>query len=532
MGEFWLNSPTHDKPNDMLDAISGAHIYGKNIIQAEGFTEIRGVWDEDPAMLKPLLDRNYALGINKLFFHVYTHNPWMNHRPGMTLDGIGLFFQRDQTWWEEGKSFVDYITRCQTLLQYGHPVVDIAVFSGEEMPRRSILPERLVSMLPGIYGAERVESERIRLANEGQPTRVRPVGVTHSANMADPEDWVNPMRGYAYDSFNKDALLRLAKAENGRMVLPGGASYKVLVLPTARPMNPDNLPLSPEAQAKVEELRVAGVIIPKLPYREDDFSSFGVERDVLLPADVAYTHRSGEEYEIYFVANQVDSLRTFNASFRIAGRTPELWNAVTGTITRPAQWKEANGRTEVALSLPANGSVFVVFPKEYSEVSPEQTEREPVSILIKEWTVTFPSVRKTVTRPALFDWSKEEDEKIRYYAGHATYRGLFRWKNEQDGRIILRLGKVANVATVRVNSIACGTAWTAPYEVDITDALRNGTNVLEVEVVNTWANALRGADLDKAPFEGIWTNAKFRLPGDDLLPAGWMGPCEFFKTKE
>lgn len=123
-------------------------------------------------------------------------------------------------------------------------------------------------------------------------------------------------------------------------------------------------------------------------------------------------------------------------------------------------------------------------------------------------------------------------KKIRYYSGHATYRGLFRWKNEQDGRIILRLGKVANVATVRVNSIACGTAWTAPYEVDITDALRNGTNVLEVEVVNTWANALRGADQDKAPFEGIWTNAKFRLPGDDLLPAGWMGPCEFFKTKE
>ena len=124
------------------------------------------------------------------------------------------------------------------------------------------------------------------------------------------------------------------------------------------------------------------------------------------------------------------------------------------------------------------------------------------------------------------------DEKIKYYSGHATYRGLFRWKNEQDGRIILRLGKVANVATVRVNSIACGTAWTAPDEVDITDALRNGTNVLEVEVVNTWANALRGADQDKAPFEGIWTNAKFRLPGDDLLPAGWMGPCEFFKTKE
>ena len=93
MGEFWLNSPTHDKPNDMLDAISGAHIYGKNIIQAEGFTEVRGTWDEYPGMLKALLDRNYALGINRLFYHVYVHNPWLDRKPGMTLDGIGLFFQ-------------------------------------------------------------------------------------------------------------------------------------------------------------------------------------------------------------------------------------------------------------------------------------------------------------------------------------------------------------------------------------------------------------------------------------------------------
>ena len=81
MGEFWLNSPTHDKPNDMLDAISGAHIYGKNIIQAEGFTEVRGTWDEYPGMLKALLDRNYALGINRLFYHVYVHNPGWTASP-------------------------------------------------------------------------------------------------------------------------------------------------------------------------------------------------------------------------------------------------------------------------------------------------------------------------------------------------------------------------------------------------------------------------------------------------------------------
>lgn len=544
MGEFWLNSPTHDKPNDVLDAISGAHVYGKNIVQAEGLTEVRGVWDEDPAMLKPVLDRNFALGVNKLFFHVFVHNPWMDKKPGMTLDGIGAFFQRDQTWWNEGKAFVDYINRCQTMLQYGHPVVDIAVFTGEEIPRRAFLPERLVPMLPGIYGKARVKAEEKRLENKGQPLAMRPVGVTYAANTTDPEHWVNPMRGYAYDSFNKDALLRLAQMKDGRMVLPGGVSYKVLVLPGAHPMNPDNIPLSTEVSQKIEEYRRKGLIIPQLPYQAGDFNSYGLERDVVVPENVAWNHRSGEEMEVYFIANQdgavpasTDSLsggkegkRTFTASFRISGRQPELWDPMTGKICRPANWVEKNGRTEVELALDHYGSVFVVFPKEASsELSSEFTETAVLPCPVKEWNVRFSETGKTVVRTTLFDWSREADEKIKYYSGKALYSDTFRWKEsgQKAKRVVVRLGKVANVATVRVNGVACGTAWTAPYEVDVTDALRKGTNTLDIEVVNTWANALRGADLGKAPFDGIWTNAKYRLPGDNLLPAGLLGPVEF-----
>ena len=531
MGEFWLNSPTHDKPNDMLDAISGAHIYGKNIIQAEGFTEVRGVWDEDPAMLKPLIDRNFALGINKLFFHVYTHNPWLDRKPGMTLDGIGLFFQRDQTWWKEGKAFVDYVSRCQALLQYGHPVVDIAVYTGEEMPRRAILPDRLVSMLPGIFGEERVQSEAKRLANVGQPTRVRPVGVTHSANMADPEDWVNPMRGYTYDSFNKDALLRLAEVKDGHIVLPGGASYKVLVLPTEHPMNPDNVPLSSEVRQKIVEWEKAGVIVPALPYEDDDFTAYGLEKDVVLPEDVAYTHRSGEDYEIYFIANQQDTIRRFTASFRINGRTPELWNAVTGDISQPANWKDTGKRTEIELNLPANGSVFVVFPITATPcISKETTNEKKVELNVESWEVTFPLIEKSIVRNTLFDWSLEEDEKIKFYSGHAKYKACFSWK-QTEGNVSLRLGKVANVATVIINGVDCGVAWTPPYEVDITSVLKEGENIIELSVVNTWANAFRGADQNKAPFDGIWANAKYRLPGSELLPSGLLGPIECIVKK-
>ena len=555
MGEFWLNSPTHDKLNDVLDAVSGAHIYGKNVIQAEGFTEIRGTWDEDPAMLKPLLDRNYALGINKLFFHVFTHNPWLDRAPGMTLDGIGLFYQRDQTWFRESSAFVDYATRCQTLLQKGTPVVDIAVFTGEEMPRRAILPDRLVSMLPGIYGAERVESERVRLANEGQPLRVVPVGVTHSANMADPDKWINPLRGYQYDSFNKDALLRLAKVEDGHIVLPGGGRYKVLVLPTARPMDPTAVPLSKEGEQKIAEWKEQGVIIPELPYKAESFAVMGLERDVELPAEVAYAHRTADDMEIYFIANQKNEARNFTASFRQKGLAPKLYDAVTGRTYIPEQWAEREGRTEVSLSLPAYGSRFVIFFKSKDAlelfagdsllheenvaaenmakrlVRHEWKEESRTPLENSEWTVHFEKTDVKLVRDELFDWSKESDAKVKFYSGRACYTSSFVVQDEFDGSVLLSLGRVANVATVRVNGKACGIAWTPPYQVDITSALVAGANRLEIEVVNTWANALRGMDQGSAPFDGIWANAKYRLPGDDLLPAGLLGPVELVRMK-
>lgn len=129
-----------------------------------------------------------------------------------------------------------------------------------------------------------------------------------------------------------------------------------------------------------------------------------------------------------------------------------------------------------------------------------------------EYTVTFTANGKTIQRQELFDWSKEEDEQIRYYSGTAVYKTTFRWKSKvkEDQQVYLNLGKVCDLATVRVNGIDCGTIWTAPYRADITAALKKGVNELEIEVTNTWANALKGADEGKAPFDGIWTNAKYR----------------------
>ena len=510
MGEFWLNSPTHDKPNDMLDAISGAHVYGKNVIQAEGFTEVRGVWDETPASIKPLLDRNFCLGMNRLFFHVNTHNPWLDRKPGMTLDGIGLFFQRDQTWFPEAKAFVDYVTRCQTMLQQGEPVVDIAVYTGEEMPSRALTPDRLVPMLPGLFGPERVASEQKRLANTGCPMEESPVGVRHSAGILDLKDWINPLHGYQYDSMNKDALLTQP------------FNYKVLVIPRG-------CLISQEAQERIAQLRQQGVLIIDKPYYAETLE--GVEPDIILPEGIAYTHRVSDDQDIYFLANQEDKERQITASFRWTGRVPAIYNPVTDEWSE-VDYTEEDGRTKVTFTMPAYGSVFIPnVGKKHSqrgkETFPAWERNIPsVGIITTPYRITFKEGNITLDNQQLFDWSKHTDDRIRYFSGHALYTTTFKQKRLPKGRAWLTFPDIRDIAHVWVNGIDCGIAWTAPYEVEVTKALRKDKNTLEIEVVNTWHNALRGMDQVKAPYEGIWTNAKYRTKGDNLLPAGLLAQPE------
>jgi hypothetical protein len=596
MGEFWFRSPTHDKPNDILDAISGAHIYGKSVIQAEAFTQLRMAWDEHPAMLKVLADRNYALGINRLVYHVFTHNPWLDRKPGMTLDGVGLYFQRDQTWWGPGREWTDYIQRCQALFQYGRPVVDIAVFTGEETPRRAILPDRLVPSLPGIFGNEVIESERQRLANKGEPLREMPGGVKHSANMADPGDWIDPLRGYKYDSFNRDALLQYAKVRNGRIVLPGGASYGLLVIPGQRKMSPNSDLMTPEVAVKLLELvkagatliinerpirspglnnfpdcdKILGEVIDELwgkavagqinkspeefvirhigkgrvitgPFRGNSFEALGIEPDFIVrdssgsyAEDIAWTHRTAPGADIYFISNQRNVKRTVNVSLRVAGQLPEIFDPLTGETCYVKSWQFKDVRTELPLQMFPGGSVFIVLSKptvkKYANEGRNWLEYKTIKSLNGPWQVKFDEdfggPADTIVFRRLTDWSTHSEPGIKYYSGTATYSQTFNWSNtnNEQYRIWLDLGQVANIAEVRVNDIYCGAAWITPHRVEITSALQKGENKLVIEVTNTWANRLTGDRKIPEDERITWTTAPYRLEDQPLLKSGLLGP--------
>ncbi|PJJ08535.1 alpha-L-rhamnosidase-like protein [Flavobacterium sp. 1] len=589
-GEFWLKSPTHDKPNDILDAISGGHIYGKDIIQAEAFTELKMDWDEHPGNLKTLADRNYALGINRFFYHVFVHNPWTDRKPGMTLDGVGSYFQKDQTWWKPGKAWVDYCQRVQFQLQKGKPVIDLAVFIGEDLPSRSVLPDRLVPFIPNIFGKERLESEAIRLKNEGQPSIKIPKEVTSSKNSTDLSQWTNAMNGYQYDSFNADVLLNSAKVENGKIVFSNSIEYGILLFPGSHKMAPNKMmslavaekilelvkegatvfvdekpDLQPGMQSETDQKKWQNVIdeiwnnklnaslwkigkgtIIKLPYVGNDFTSIGIEQDVYFPKlnrtdseTIAWTHRKSETEDIYFISNQKEQKRQVEVSFRITGKIPEWYNPVTDKTIVLNNWKIENGRTIATISLAENESGFVIFKDKTEMVSVKGTQNnsefETVQTLDENWELQFDSEYKgpkeVIKINKLFDWSTSTNDQIKYYSGAVVYKKDLIWKGKTNDKIWLDLGTIANIAEVTVNGINCGTIWTFPYKADISEALKKGKNTIEIKVTNTWANRLIGDE--KLPKEErlTWTTASFRLEGEPLLKAGLLGPVTIVKEK-
>jgi hypothetical protein len=569
MGEFWLRSPTHDKPNDIHDAISGGHIYGKRIIQAEAFTQLRMAWDEHPGMLKALGDWHFALGINRFVFHVFTHNPWIDREPGMTLSGVGLYFQRNQIWWPGVGAWMEYLQRCQRWLQKGVPVTDVAVFTGEDVPSRSLLPESLTHSLPGLMDPKTITAEEERLLNAGQPFRELPMGVRASANIRDAMNWVDPLNGYRYDSINRDALLRLAEAKDGRLELPGGASYGVLVIPGSRRGAPNAAQLSLEVMEKLISLMDAGVNIiftekpearplingnaaaqerleralarllamPAKPWQERSLDRIGIAPDLKISGakgpGIAWAHRrEADGRDIYFLSNQSIEEETVQLSFRVLGKVPLILNPIQGDDLHLPEFAAAE-RTELEMTLEGHGSRIVIFEAsdaiEKTTLSRRTDPVERGDIHIKgPWRVEFESWRGGPAVPIesdiLFDWSQSANSSLRGYSGKAIYTTRFNWTDKEMASVRICLGELHNLAVVFLNGVNVGTSWVPEQKLDISSALREGENTLRIEVFNTWANRLIADYAAPEDQRYTFTTAPYRLGDAEPLPAGLLGP--------
>ncbi len=361
MGEFWVGNFYHAFATAKLAASVG-HVYGRPVIGAESFTAFpsqrHGRWLDDPYALKASGDFAFCVGVNRLTIHRWAHQPWTDRTPGMTMGHWGTHFDRTVTWFEQGSAWMRYLTRCQHLLRQGRFVADAAYFYGEGSPMEWLDPD---PALPA---------------------------------------------GYDYDGIGADVLLRLARMADGRLTLPSGMAYRVLVLPAKEQVMTPTL-LRQLQKFVTEGLTLVGPPPRRAPglgdYPRSDEEVRRLARELWgevdgqkvteravgrgsvvwgrplapvltalrVPPDfeyksgdhtqLAYIHRRTDDADLYFVSHQRERFETIDCTFRVAGKVPELWYPDSGRIVTAGVWHERDGRITLPLALEPSGSVFVVF---------------------------------------------------------------------------------------------------------------------------------------------------------------------------
>ena len=357
-GEFWANGNFLDQQDtgylgryELRDASSAANIYGKPVTWAEAFTG-GPAFVNSPRDLKARGDWAFCEGINQFVFHVYIHQPTDEKLPGVNA-WFGTEFNRNNTWFEQSKAWIDYLRRCSVLLQAGKHVADVAYFISEDAPK-----------------------------------------------MVGPQQPSLPA-GFDYDFINADVIEHRLVVKDGRLVLPDGMSFRVLALPESATMRPEllkkirqlvkagatvvgtppsrspSLENFPKCDAEVQTLarELWGKTDAKQPgensfgrgrviWRESldaIFAELNLKPDFENSAKLGFTHRHTDDADIYFVANPKAESVTTTAAFRVDDRAPELWWPDSGRIERPAVYDAADGVVRLPLSFGPAGSVFVVF---------------------------------------------------------------------------------------------------------------------------------------------------------------------------
>lgn len=532
MGEFWQSPTWREKNNQNTNGKQTAcatHLYGKRIAAAEAFASFWH-WVDSPATLKPTGDRAFCEGSNQ--FVIYSTATRSNEGMPGTEFFAGTHFNRHVTWWNMAGPFCDYIARCSYLLQQGLFAADVLFYNGD-----------------------------------GCPNFVAPKHVDPALG-----------EGYDYDACNTEILLTRLSVRNGRIMLPDGMSYRLMVLPDRKDM-----PI--EVLRKLKELVEAGMTLigPKpdrtpgladypacdqqLKREADELwgdcdgqtvkeHTFGkgrvvwgiTAREILTQAGVGpdfehdgdaetfidWIHRSDTSREIYFVVNRKERKESRTCTFRVRGRQPKIFDPVTGTLRNAQAFVQSGGRTSLPLEFAPFGSIFVLFDKKIPETrkGKARTNEEvltPLTRVTGPWTVHFDPKwggPASIQFPKLIDWTHSKENGIKYYSGTATYSKTLQLNVRRGQRVFLDLGDVKDVAEVRVNKKKIGIAWTKPFRVEITPAVHAGENDLEIDVVNLWPNRMIGDGY--LPPDKRYTSTNIQIYYEHkqkkLLPSGLLGP--------
>lgn len=534
MGEFWVRDlhPSSMYYEDVRGAASAAHVYGKKLVAAESFT---GGNYESPYTLKKISDYWFTQGINLLVFHTSAHQP-LDTKPGNTM--VGTHLNRNITWAELARPMMTHMARNSYMLQQGLYVADFAYLLNEGAP--STMPFWGGGLQPAMPG------------------------------------------GFQFDYLNADALLsRMTVDNSGSLVMPDGMSYKVLVLPQTdcmtlpvirkirdlvaggativgpKPQKTPGLTGYPASEHELLELaneiwgdldgssrtrRVygKGKVFWGVPL-DQVVTSLSITPDLIYSGDIdkklSWIHRKVGDTDIYFIVNGTDTARDLDIRFRMSCKDVEVWYPATGE-TMLAGYQVTGNETMVTLQLKERESAFVVF-KDGATGFARSGGTEVTELLTTvngPWELSFaPSLGAPgkVKFDELISWTAHADSGIKYFSGSATYSKIVdaekNWL-KANKKILLDLGKVGDIAEVTVNGKSLDLVWKAPYQVDITGAIKPGKNQIIIKVTNQWTNRLIGDKL-AGPEKKVLDAYTNPFGGQyQMMDSGLMGPVKIISV--
>ena len=517
MAEFWSNGFGFETIYAVLQATSIAHIKGHPVVGAEAFTSNnKEAWQLFPGNMKDQSDWALAHGINRFVYHTFAHKPLgEEYRPGMTMGPYGVHWDRGQTWWPMVEAYHKYISRSSHMMQQGQGVADI-----------------------------------LYLTPEGAPMVFTPPADALEENGAIPDK-----KGHGFDGCSPKMLMDWAIVENGKIVFPGASSYEIMVLPNFETMTPELLkkiislveqgakiigtpPIkSPslvnytDCDKQVQELASKLWDSLQIPDKKTErkygegaiywggdlhnaqsdelYPSYKNTVEILaelnIPEDfksenntIRFGHRKTEDRDIYFIANRTNDLQKTACTFRATGE-PEIWMGTTGEIRKIKNYTVENGLTTIPMEFFPHESFIVIFSGKSAKSGNKNESNFPVFTQVKSidgsWDVSFDSKfggPENIQFDELQDWTAHELRGIKYYSGIATYKKSFEIDDVSENSYFIDLGVVKDIARVKLNGKDLGVVWCAPWRIEISSALKEGTNELEIEVANRWINRLLG----------------------------------------
>jgi hypothetical protein len=560
-GWYAPNPPLGPEVHLAKGEASAAYTYGLDgVVWAEAFTgtDHAHAWKETPEYLKTWGDLWLTEGINRFAFHCWAHSPSLTQKPGITLGPWGIHFDRRNTWFDLATGYLSYLSRCEFLLQQGLPVMDVCVLTGDgvvaEFPRH---PE----LRAAGYDYHGLTADVLKQATVEDGQIVLPSGMRYRLLVS-------------YERQLRPKTIRKLRD----IVKPGAVVLGV------KPEDAPGLTAYPASRAQVravaeelwgsdEEIGRAGHAcgqgrvfwgLPEQPVQGTSgcgvaaylkctrelavLRAVRVEPDFEYPMSdkedcdhmLAYAHRRLPGMEWYFISNQAGQSRQEDCIFRLKGLQPELWDPLTGEMRTLPGFREQEGRTLVPLEFAPGQSYFVVFRRPIAEqTGPESIHNFPalktINTLTGPWEVSFDPQWGGPAEPVRFDvlsdWTTRPESGIKYYSGKAAYRKEFELPaTGPDQRIFLHLGKVKDLAEVRLNGRSLGVVWCEPWRIEITGAARAGSNNLEVVVVNEWVNRLIGDSGQPQAKRLTWTTWNPYKPDSPLLASGLLGPVTLQST--